>query len=407
MSKLTTVLRRLAWQGIARLPRWLQLLTGHRILTVQGDPSLSAASSSLVFGESEGRLGENIEIVASAAKALEPTVFPPLRVWRFTVAQLVHNSRFNAIVANHNLVLPLRREAGPWALYKGRNPRRVGLINGQSGSLVAMRRVRPSLRLPEALSVGTRAPYNWYHWIGNVLPALHVANEGGVPRRVPVILPDEIQGFPQMMESLSIFLDGREIVWISRDCMVEADVLHWADGPVYDAPFSQHLTERLPVTLHAEAMAGYRRRILDYYGHPREPREGSQKIFLARSSNAARPYNSDQVEGWARQLGFSLCLIENLSFSDQVGLFQGASQIVGPTGAAWSGIMFAEPDLRALRLHGGAARYENYFSNLATISGAKIFDLAGPKAHFAAGGDGFLVTRDAFYQAIQTIFGAP
>jgi hypothetical protein len=208
-----------------------------------------------------------------------------------------------------------------------------------------------------------------------------------------------------MMESLGIFLDGREIVWISRDSMVEANVLHWADGPVYDQPFSQNLTERLPLTLHAEAMVGYRNRILDYCGRSREPREGSQKVFLARSPSAERPYNADQVEGWARQLGFSICFTDHMSFSEQVNLFQSATLVVGPTGAAWSGIMFAKSGLHALRLHGGAAPYENYFSNLSTVSGAKIFDLESPQAQGGTRKNGFRVREEAFHQAIQMLKG--
>ena len=407
MSIVTARLRRFAWQGLVLLPRWLHPLIGHQILTVQGTPFLAADSSSLVFGESEGNVGTNVDLTARPAKSAEFAVFPELRVWRFKAASLVHNSRFNAIVIGKNLVLPLRREAGPWALYKGRHPRRVGLINGQSGFVVAMKRVKPSQKLSEALYVGTRAPYNWYHWIANVLPALHVANENGVPRRIPVILPDEVRAFPQMMESLDIFLDGREIVWISRDSVVNADVLHWADSPVYDAPFSQEVSERKPLTLHPEAMVGYRRRILNHFGYPRNPRSRYKRVFLARSPSAARPYNSNQVEGWARQLGFRVCFTEQLSFSEQVDLFQSAAYVVGPTGASWSGIMFAESNLRALRLHGGAAPYENYFSNLATISGARIFDISGQRTDFGSGVDGFRIERNAFFQAIQTILGAP
>lgn len=407
MSQLTTRLRRLAWLGLSRLPRWLEPLTGHRVLTVQGSPVESARSYSVVFGESHGILSTNVAISETSKSRPASVVFPPAGIWRFDAAEVVHNSRFNAVVVGDKLVLPERRELGPWAIYKGRRPRRVGLVHGQSAELVLLKRVRPVRRLPEALFIGTRAPYNWYHWIANVLPALHVANEGNIPRHIPLILPDEIQKFSQMVESLNVFLDGREIVWVSRNRVLQIADLHWADSPVYDAPFSRDRSERLPLTLHSEAMAGYQNKILQYCAVLPESPSSIQKVFLARSRGTARPYNSAEVEGWAQELGFTLCRTDGLSFADQVRLFQQATHIVGPTGAAWSGIMFAQPQLRALRLHGGAAPYETYFSNLATISGATIYDLAGATGHVGGGEGGFSVGRDSFFDAMRELLADP
>ena len=403
MSQMTYRLRRLAWLGLSRLPRWLEPLIGHRVLTVQGSPSESAKSHSVVFGESRAVLGRNVGISAIDNRRPVAVIFPPARVWRFDAAEVVHNSRFNAVVIGDKLVLPERREAGPWAIYRGRRPRRVGLVHGQSGELVLLKRARPVRRLPEVLFIGTRAPYNWYHWIANVLPALHVANEGKIPRHIPLVLPDEIKNFPQMVDSLSVFLDAREIVWMSQDQVVQVDDLYWADSPVYDAPFSRDQSERLPLTLHAEAMDGYKNKILAHCAPLRKSSSSIEKVFLARSRGAARPYNSAEVEGWAQELGFTLCLADQLTFPDQVDLFRRATHIVGPTGAAWSGIIFAQPGLRALRLHGGAAPYENYFANLATISGAAIYDLAGETADAEAGEGGFRVNKDSFLEAIRAL----
>lgn len=405
MSRFTARMRRFGWQSLARLPHWFELLIGHKLLMVQGSPIQRANSSFTVFPESRGILGRNFEIGEEGGSRSESVVFPPVRVWRFVAAQVVHNSRFNAVVVDDTLVLPERREPGPWAIYKGKLPRRVGLIHGQSSELVLMKKVKPIQRLSEALFIGTRAPYNWYHWIANVLPALHVANEAKVPRHIPIILPREIQNFPQMIESLEVFLGGRQIAWISQDQVVSVADLYWADSPVFDAPFSQRKSERLPLALHAEAMASYRNRILEYSAPLRNGYEPVSRVFLTRALGAARPYNFEEVEEWARELGFTLCSMDQLSFADQVNLFQGATHIVGPTGAAWSGIMFAQPQLRGLRLHGGATFYENYFSNLATVSGATIYDLTGESGPDVFGEGGFRVRRDDFLRGVHRLLG--
>ena len=405
MSKLTAGLRRLGWVGVSSLPGWAQAITGHRFLRVQGSPAVYEEASSIVFPESLGAVGRNMDVFANETSEAESAVFPPLRVRQFAGAQIVHNSRFNAVLVKDNLVLSERREAGPWSLYKGRRPRRVGMINGQSREIVAMRNVRPGQRVPKALFIGTRAPYNWYHWIANVLPALYVANSASVPPDVPLVLPDEIKTFPQMMESLDIFLKDREIFWLGRDRLLDIGHVYWADSPVYDAPFTQESSNRMPLILHRAAMVGYRDKILDHYANAFNPLVGLQKVFLARSSGAARPYNSDQVEAWAQEEGFTLCFTDQLSLLEQVALFRNATHIVGPTGAAWSGLIFAQSHLRALRLHGGAAEYENYFSNLATISGATIFDLQGENLHPGIPDDAFRVTRHDFSRALRKLLG--
>jgi len=405
VSKLTAAVRRNGWLGVSRLPHWAQAITGHRFLRVHGSPAPCAEASSIVFPESSGSVGRNIDIFADDTSEPEPVVFPPLRIWKFEAAQIVHNSRFNAVLVRDKLLLSERREAGHWALYKGRRPRRVGMINGQSREIVAMRNVRPEQRLPQALFIGTRAPYNWYHWIANVLPALYVANSGSAPADVPLVLPDEIKAFPQMMESLEIFLNDREIFWLSKDRLIDVGRVYWADSPVYDAPFSQQSSNRMPLVLHREAMVGYTDRILDHYATALSPLDGPQKVFLGRSSDAARPYNSDEVEGWAQEEGFALCFTDHISLLEQIALFRNATHIVGPTGAAWSGLIFAQSHLRALRLHGGAAEYENYFSNLATISGATIFDLQGENLHPGIPDDAFRVTRHDFSRAIRKLLG--
>lgn len=403
MSKFTAAVRRNGWLGVSRLPHWAQAITGYRFLRVHGSPEPCAEASSIVFPESSGPVGRNIDVFGSDTGGPEPFTFPPLRVWKLPEAQIVHNSRFNAVLVRDQFLLSERREAGPWALYKGRRPRRVGMIHGQSRELVAIRNIGPDERLPQALFIGTRAPYNWYHWIANVLPALYVANRGFVPTDIPVVLPDEIRGFSQMMESLDIFLNGREIVWLGQDRLVDVGHVYWADSPVYDAPFSRQRSSRLPLILHRDAMVGYRDTILGHYATALSPLDGPQKVFLGRSSDAARPYNSGQVEAWAQEEGFTLCFTDHLSLLEQVALFRNATHIIGPTGAAWSGLIFAQSHLRALRLHGGAAEYENYFSNLATISGATIFDLQGESLHPGIPDDAFTVTRDDFSRATRKL----
>lgn len=403
ISRLTGWLRRALWLAGFSFPRVTRLVSRHRILQVVDTPMAFADSSRLVFDSAPFVISRNLELGDQQQREEEHSQFRDIHIHHFRDAQVVHNSRFNSVILGNTLVLPARNEVGPWALYKGKRPRRVGLVNGQSEDLIAMKDVGQSRRFEDALYVGTRASYNWYHWIVNVLPALDVANQGDLPAHIPLLLPEEVQRVSQMLEALEIFLAGREVVWLGLDELVSVSNLYWADSPVDDAPFALDRGARRPIRLHPIAMRQFRERVIDAIGPYACAGSGLSRIFLARRPNSARAYNSEDVETWALDEGFDPVYFEELSFAEQIVAAREATHIVGPTGAAFSNILFAEPHLRALRLHGGAQDYENYFANLATVGGAQIFDLRS--APLLAGG--YVVAEDDFRAAVRTLLEDP
>jgi hypothetical protein len=211
-----------------------------------------------------------------------------------------------------------------------------------------------------------------------------------------------------MRESLEFFRRGRQIIWIEKHRFFQFDVLYWAESPVYDAPFSRDASHRVPLILHAEAMEGYRKEVLAHCSSSISDRRASNggKIFLARRPGFSRPYNGPAVEGWAAEAGFRVVFAEEMSFVDQVNMFATATHIIGPSGAALTNVMFSSAALKILRLRGRSAPYENYFSNLATVSGAAIYDLECPITDSSNGAGGFLVEKGPFREALSLFVGS-
>lgn len=403
ISGLLGPLRRAVWVSLS-LFQWLtRTVVRHRVIRVVANPTAFAESSETVFWEMPSLIGRNAQARPGFGLDLECTNARSLVVRRFVDAEVIHNSRFNSVIVRETLVLPPRNEEGPWSLYKGPQPRVVGLIHGQSDDLVAVRCVRPAQHYPMALYIGTRAPYNWYHWLANLLPALHVANRARLPKEIPLLLPEEVMHTPQMLESLEIFLGDRQVLWLETDRSVKVDTLFWADSPVDDAPFAQALENRRPLTLHLEAVADFRKRVLQEIGGGLDRRGASSRFFLGRRAHSARSYNSAVTERWAKDFGFDTVYMEEMSFGEQVALFHSATHLIGPTGAAFTNILFSQPTQKSLRLHGGAHDFENYFSNLATVSGCTIFDLECK----ASPDGGFLVDEENFRAAVGFLLNDP
>lgn len=407
-SRLVGMLRSGFWKFFSGRPRIARLLLSHRILRVSSSPQDFSFARKLVYKSSPAQVCLDVPILDASKSDSASDTYKPLHVHSFAGAGVVNNARFNSLVVGSNLVLESRREDGPWYLYKGKRPRRVGLINGQHIDLVAMQDVGVSENFPVGAYIGTRAPYNWYHWIANLLPTLHVLNQSGVPNHVPLVLPDEVRQIPQMMESLEFFRRGRQIIWIEKHQFFQFDVLYWAESPVYDAPFSRDASYRLPLILHAEAMDGYREEVLAYCSSFNSTCRASngEKIFLGRRPGSSRPYNGPAVEGWAAEAGFRVVFPEEMSFVNQVHMFATATHIIGPTGAALANVIFSSAALKILRLRGSTAPYENYFSNLATVSGAAIYNLECSVTDYSNGAGGFLVEKGPFREALSLLVGS-
>jgi len=407
LANMAGLFRKLAWFCLRRFPISAGHFFGLRVLEVCAYPHSRFSVKDAVFPAGENRANANVSFDQGPKGSDSTSNFPALHILRLANAGVVHNSRFNSVVVENSLVIPTRIETGPWALYKGKKPRLVGRIVGQADHFVALKVSKNPRALQRALYIGTRAPYNWYHWIANVLPALYVANEAAVDETIPLLLPEEIGNSPQILESLNIFLGKRPVVWMAKDECLQVGDLLWAESPVCDAPFSIDPAHRLPLALHRTAMQGYRDKILNYYAAEVAAFTPIERVFLARRPGSSRSYNQQEIQDLACHHGFETVFTESLTFGQQVALFFHAKYIVGPTGAAFSSLIFATAGLRALRLLGVSEKYENYFSNLATVGGAQIFDCNSDTPKDQLGPLEFQISEQLFEQAMRTLLDQP
>ena len=95
------------------------------------------------------------------------------------------------------------------------------------------------------------------------------------------------------------------------------------------------------------------------------------RVFLTRNPDR-RPYNSSEIAGVARDLGFVEVNLAELSLSDQVKIFQTAEVVADPTGAAWTNLVFAVRGLKGLIWGASQAAESPAFSSLAGMKDARL-----------------------------------
>ncbi|UOQ96694.1 glycosyltransferase family 61 protein [Hymenobacter sp. 5317J-9] len=188
------------------------------------------------------------------------------------------------------------------------------------------------------LSGGGAAMGNYYHWLIDSLPRLHLLREAG--------LFDEIDYF---------------LVYDRKNQFVLDSLLHLgiADARIVDVTTHRHLqAERLLVT--SPVRAGGRhsppwvRTFLQqaYLPVPAATRRFAPRVYISRrDASMRRVLNEAEAEQILAGLGFKTYVLSDLSFIEKVALFSGAEAIVATVGAGMANLMFATPGTPVLELH--------------------------------------------------------
>lgn len=115
-----------------------------------------------------------------------------------------------------------------------------------------------------------------------------------------------------------------------------------------------------------------------------------RRIFLARKNNQ-RIVNTSEIENIFIKYGFEIVYCEDLSFREQVRLFNNAEFVAGPTGAAMTNILFCNPGTKFICLIPKKFRFYSY----STIAGN-----LGLKSIFV---DGKIIHRSRYVSACEFV----
>ena len=109
-----------------------------------------------------------------------------------------------------------------------------------------------------------------------------------------------------------------------------------------------------------------------------KPKKGYQRIFLSRKQVGRRTYNQDEVFAIAQNHGFEEIYIEDYDIYDQAYIFNQANLIVGPAGAAWTNLLFANKGAKGLSWMAEKFGDLSVYSNIAKIVGFDLFYIITP-----------------------------
>ena len=210
---------------------------------------------------------------------------------------------------------------------------------------------------------------NYYHWMIEILSQLQYVNE----------LPDEYLSYPLLISNWSEKIHSIHEFLNYFDIKHPIVFLHSTQSYLVGELLLINSPNNLVPNLRNNAWSPVENSFVRYeslnylrqlaFNMPKceSKTDYSIRIFLARK-NFLRSYNQKEVYDVLHQYGFKEVFFEELSFSEQVKIMQNAKMIVGPTGAAWTNLIFGKKGARALCWMAEEVGDLSCFSNLAKFA---------------------------------------
>lgn len=227
--------------------------------------------------------------------------------------------------------------------------------------------------LEEAIFVGGRHDFNWFHWIAEYLPSI-VYIEDQVDKDIPILISAHVP--KQGVEALHL-LTKRSVHVIPKGKSIRLKKLY-KHSPSFGVPdnYIQPWTEACFADF--QALTLFANKVIENTG---SQRVSNSSIFLARNSKHRSLTNEKKLAKIAsEEFGFDYVSAERLSFLEQVNLFNGAEKIVGAGGAHMANFMFANPDCRIASMTSMHDYDSPVPALMAQVSGAEFLQIVGRPA---------------------------
>jgi hypothetical protein len=195
--------------------------------------------------------------------------------------------------------------------------------------------------IPEAILIGGRSDFNWFHWSVEYLPRV-LAIPAEIAHDVPVLVSSRTPATG--VEALRMLTD-RRIETVDADTSREVSLLH-VTAPVAQVLDSPRVEWGDGLRLDVPALRRLRRRWLDAADNP----TGERNIFLRRGPGRRGISNEEKLVAIARARGFDIVSPEQLSFAEQLELYASARVLAGASGAVMANYLMMPAGARVLAL---------------------------------------------------------
>ena len=253
------------------------------------------------------------------------------------------------------------------------------------------------------LLVARYGDVTWGHFVCEMLPKIVLA-EAAAPQRFTYVVPSRTTrigtGVPQryvraVMESLRAYgIEDHRLLRLPPRHVLAFDALFDLSG-MFAVPGQEFFG------MHPGLLTLMANRVLGEAGV-----HSTRRPYLVRGAGDLRQIsNHAEILAIAYRHGYTPTDLMDLSFAQQVGLFNNAEAVAGALGSGFAGVMFARPGLKVATL-APSGWPDNYFVNLFQKQDVRHADVRGD-ASLSLNGDAarspFEVPAAAFSDALEQL----
>jgi capsular polysaccharide biosynthesis protein len=202
----------------------------------------------------------------------------------------------------------------------------------------------------EAIFLGGTFTFNYYHFLVDILSKVEFFKYIPDAKNKLIIIDEEVQKVDNLKDLLMFFLKDYKIIFLSNNknyyqfkklwhiSSVNYAIPNIMPGEKYEAGFAK---------LSESSLQYLRKTAFDNLDMSKVRIEPIKKVFISRRSQY-RKYNDQEIFETAKKYGFEEVFFEDLNIHEQIYLVNKADYIIGPTGAAWTNILFTNPGAKGL-----------------------------------------------------------
>ena len=247
------------------------------------------------------------------------------------------------------------------------------LVHGEKSALV---RTSNSAVIKKGIFLGGNGSFNYYHWMIEILPKLEYVQALGQFDDFPLLVNGQFENIPSFGEALDAVGNRRGLVFLEKEKTYEVAELLFISA-VNNSPFNLRGREELNVAdfiFRPSSIAFLQQKFDARFGAGKLTPSPSLRLFLARG-NARRDYNQEEIFSLFEERGFQKVYMETLSLKEQYHLMASAEMVAGPSGAAWTNLLFCRAGTTCISWLAEESSGFSAYSNLANLAGAKMYYL--------------------------------
>jgi len=228
--------------------------------------------------------------------------------------------------------------------------------------------------------LGGNGSWNYYHFLIELLPKLQYYSEASkIMGSTPILVNNLVNSIESFNKILNVALHGidAEVFFLDPKKEYRIKYLYYlsnVNGVVFNLRKKLKNMPESPIGFIQKDSLDYIKHIgnklIDTNLKSMTKDSFPRKVFLGRKS-IARNYNQAVVYENFKKRGYEMIFPEDHSIEYQIQLFQNAEYIAGPTGGAWTNLVFCEQKANCLCWMEKRSIFQG-FSDIAKYSGANL-----------------------------------